>query len=147
VQNKYPSGVFSDSPKSKALYYFKQSLRYKDVDKAAKYLEKYFQEGGTARGIEQSLQTMSPLYGLSAKKEKGQQESEQEAYYNWLNERDREKVREALQYYDSVVKFDPKNKVEKQIYEQIDQFMADTVNDEARRKEGLVKAVSLMITK
>jgi hypothetical protein len=145
VQGKRPSESYNDSPKSKALYYFKQSLKYGDQEKAYKYIVDYFENGGTAQGINLSLQTMNPLYGLSAKPEKGQVISEQIEFYNWLNERDRDKVRKALKYYNETVQFNPKNQSEKQIYTTIERMILATKKNEERRKKLLMPIIKAMV--
>jgi hypothetical protein len=145
VQGKRPSESYNDSPKSKALYYFKQSLKYGDQEKAYKYIVDYFENGGTAQGINLSLQTMNPLYGLGAKPAKGQVVSEQIEFYNWLNERDREKVRQALKYYNETVQFNPKNQSEKQIYTTIERMILATRKNEERRKKLMMPIIKAMV--
>ena len=88
---------------------------------------------------------MNPLYGLSAKPEKGQTVSEQIEFYNWLNERDREKVRQALKYYNETVQFNPKNQSEKQIYTTIERMILATKKNEERRKKLLMPIIKAMV--
>ncbi len=50
-----------------ALYYYKQSIKYKD-DKLAKYwLDKYMGLGGTTKGMKQSIGSISPYAGIAKK--------------------------------------------------------------------------------
>lgn len=83
------------NPKSNALYYFKQSIRYKDKQSAIKYLTEYAMRGGTKRGLEQSLKTLHPLYGLN--------KEEQIAFIKTLDPEDARKLIEALTYYETVL--------------------------------------------
>ena len=62
--NKQSTGSFI-SPKSNALYNFKQALYYKDKEAAMRYLQEYFDLGGTDKGLQQSLESKHPLYGLN----------------------------------------------------------------------------------
>jgi hypothetical protein len=82
---------------SEALYYYKQALRYGDEKIAEKYLQKYKDLGGTARGLATSLASLDPLYGLVDKKNEKQQ------FYMWLTEDERETVKRAIKYYQSLV--------------------------------------------
>jgi len=53
------------TPKGNALYNLKLAIRYKDEEATNKYMYEYFTLGGTAKGIEESLDRMNPLSGLS----------------------------------------------------------------------------------
>ena len=53
------------TPKGNALYNLKLAIRYKDEEALRKYMYEYFTLGGTAKGIEESLDRMNPLSGLS----------------------------------------------------------------------------------
>lgn len=90
-QGKYPAQAFNESPKSEALYYFKLSLKYGDEKKAKEYLADYFGNGGTQKGLKQSIRMMHPLYGLG--------EGEQSAFKYWLTEGERKDLDKAMQYY------------------------------------------------
>ncbi|MDK2932789.1 MAG: hypothetical protein PWP27_599 [Clostridiales bacterium] len=96
-QGKTPSTILNDNPRSKALYNFKLALKYKDKKAAYKYLEAYFENGGTGRGITQSLSTMSPLYGLSIK-----DGEYAEFRFKFLNDKEREKLKIALEHYNDI---------------------------------------------
>jgi len=135
VQGKVPSSGFSDTPRSKALYYFKQSLKFKEPDKAYRYISDYFANGGTAKGIVLSLQTMDPLYGLHKK--------EQQQYYDWLTEKDRKKVKDGLRYYHDTVQYNPRNKAEKKIYGHIENVLLSNAPEEIKEKEmmNVIKAM------
>ncbi|HAS04155.1 MAG TPA: hypothetical protein DCR71_00035 [Dehalococcoidia bacterium] len=86
---------FYYTPKSNALYYFKQSIRYGDKQAAVKYLTEYALRGGTEKGLKQSLKTLHPLYGLN--------KEEQVLYVRTLNQKDAEKLFSALVYYETVL--------------------------------------------
>lgn len=87
-----PSGGGSyQTPKSNALYNFKLSLRYGDQKAADKYLTEYYMYGGTDTGLNQSLKTMSPLYGMN--------QSEATGFIQQLTPKDKEKLDMAYQFY------------------------------------------------
>jgi hypothetical protein len=52
------------SPKSNALYYFRSAKRYGDNDLARKWLNKYYELGGTREGLDRSLKMKHPLSGI-----------------------------------------------------------------------------------
>lgn len=81
--------------KNKALYYFKVALRYKDQDAADKYLYEYAINGGTAKGLVQSLKSMNPLYGLKVNDE----ENEIVEFVASLSEQDKDRLVQAMQFY------------------------------------------------
>lgn len=91
---KLSEGYFQ-SPKGDALYNFKLAVRYKDKKAAEKYLTEYAMYGGTKRGIEQSLKSMHPLYGLKRE--------EQINFIKSLNGEDREKLIRSVQFYEDVL--------------------------------------------
>ena len=45
----------------------KKAVKYKDKETAIKNLDKYFENGGTGKGIKQSLATLNPMYGFTSK--------------------------------------------------------------------------------
>ena len=53
------------TPKGNALYNLKLAIRYEDLEATNKYMYEYYSLGGTAKGIEESLDRMHPLSGLS----------------------------------------------------------------------------------
>lgn len=61
-------GIERPSPnptnRSNALYYYRQALKYGDIPAAAKYKKKYFELGGTHRGLQSSVKRAHPLAGL-----------------------------------------------------------------------------------
>lgn len=95
-QNQAQTSV-DPTPKSNALYYMKQAIRYGEADKAKKYMREYFKEGGTGKGIVTSINTMNPYYGFASEnnKEKGDE------WVSSLNEIEREKLESAVSYYES----------------------------------------------
>jgi hypothetical protein len=50
--------------KSRALYYYKQALKYGDFPAAEKYLGKYMELGGSWQGLQQSIKAAHPLAGI-----------------------------------------------------------------------------------
>ena len=88
--------IYGQTPKSNALYYMKTAIRYKDKKAALKYLDEYFENGGTAKGIAQSMDMLNPMYGYTGKDtiEKG------EAFVASLSEEEKEKLKIAQDYYE-----------------------------------------------
>lgn len=81
---------FFVSPKSDALFNYKQALRFTDTAAATRYLELYSALGGTKEGIQQSLRNMLPMSGLSV--------GDEAKFWMSLSPADREKVQEAEQF-------------------------------------------------
>jgi hypothetical protein len=94
---------FWQDKKSKSLYWYKVSLRYKDKDAADKYLYEYsiytlkdLQQQNKSpkellKGINQSLKTMNPLYGLN--------KLETLAFYSSLTDKEKDRLVQAMEYY------------------------------------------------
>lgn len=95
VLKQAPSYGYSDSEKSKDLYYFKLSLKYGDKKAAEKYLKKYFEDGGTTKGLATSLNTMSPIYGLD--------DEELKLFISWLTPEEQKDLKKALKFYGDLV--------------------------------------------
>lgn len=95
VLKEFQSQAFNDSPKSKALYYFKLALKYGDQKSADKYLTEYYTNGGTDKGLSQSLATLEPLYGLN--------DAERGGFYEWLRPEERTALEKAYKYYDDTL--------------------------------------------
>lgn len=102
VQKKTPSTGYSDSAKSKALYYMKLSLKYGDEKNAIKFLEQYYENGGTDQGLKQSLNWLDPFYGLSEKVEKGASMSEYDEFIAWLTPQELETIKKGEEWYLSI---------------------------------------------
>jgi hypothetical protein len=83
------------SPKGNALYNFKLAIRYNDREAARKYLLEYGALGGTTKGLESSLRTMDPLYGLS--------KEDKVKFVTSLNAEEKEKLVRAWGYYQAVL--------------------------------------------
>lgn len=77
-----------------ALYYYKTALRWGDDDAAEKWRARYFELGGTDRGMEQSIRMSHPL-GLVA-------QNERRAFLESLDAEDRELVERATAWHASV---------------------------------------------
>jgi TPR repeat protein len=79
------------SKASNALYWYKQALRLGDLEAADRYLKRYFELGGSRRGMKRSITMAHPLTGLSNR--------ERRAFYQSLNEDDRETLQNAEKWY------------------------------------------------
>jgi len=79
------------STKSKALYYYKQSLRFSDLDLAGKHLERYYDLGGSIRGKKISLKLSEPTGGLP--------KDIRSKFYKTLTKEERRKLNEASKWY------------------------------------------------
>ena len=86
-----PSGI--PTTRGNALYYYKQALRYGDLKAAKKYLKKYIDLGGSARGITQGIRAASPLKPLSARQVNG--------FLSTLTPKQRELVERATVWYNN----------------------------------------------
>ncbi len=89
--------IYGQTPKSNALYYMKTAIRYKDKKAALKYLDEYFENGGTGKGISQSMEMLNPMYGYTGKDTiaKGQE------FVNSLNDDEKDKLKVAINYYEN----------------------------------------------
>ena len=96
-QGKTDNTIYGTNEKSNALYYMKTAIRYKDKKAALKYLDQYFENGGTAKGIKQSIAALSPMYGFTSKDtiEKG------EEFIASLTDEQKEKLQVAQDYYEN----------------------------------------------
>lgn len=75
----------------------KTAIRYKDKDAALKYLNEYFENGGTAKCIKQSIATLNPMYGFT-----GKDTSEQgNAFIASLSDEEKEKLKIAQDFYEN----------------------------------------------
>jgi len=57
-------GRGSPSKRGNTLYYYRQAMKYGDLPAAEKYLRKYYDMGGTPRGLRQSIKNAHPLSGI-----------------------------------------------------------------------------------
>lgn len=89
--------IYGQTPRSNALYYMKTAIRYKDKEAALKYLDEYFENGGTAKGITQSIAMLNPMYGYTSEDsiEKGQE------FVNSLSDDEKDKLKIAINYYEN----------------------------------------------
>ena len=69
VNNKLSSGSYliSDSPRSSAALWFKQSLAFGDYVTAERYLTKYFELGGKLEDLNKSIRNSSPSNAIPVK--------------------------------------------------------------------------------
>jgi len=96
------SGI-SRSKKSNALYNFKLAIRYGDKEAADKYLLEYAMNGGTEKGLEQSLRALHPLWGLKSKAEVEGEPTERDRFVAQLTPEEREVYDRAIEYYEDVL--------------------------------------------
>jgi len=87
---------YSESVRSDALYNIKLAMRYGDKEAAEKYLLDYINKGGTVKGLNTSLKSLSPVYGLN--------EAQTEVYIqNYLDVEGKENLAKAIDYYQRVI--------------------------------------------
>ncbi len=96
-QGKNDNAIYGADKKSNALYYMKRAIKFKDKKVALKYLNEYFENGGTGKGIKQSFATLNPMYGYTGKETiaKG------EEFIASLSVDEKEKLKIAQIYYEN----------------------------------------------
>jgi hypothetical protein len=94
---------FFQSPRSNALYNYKLALKYKDNKAANKYIKEYQSLGGTQKGLSTSLESMSPLAGLSKDKQK--------QFISKLTVKEKQTLKQAEEYYKSILTDEEKKKI------------------------------------
>lgn len=109
-------GSGDPTKRSNALYYYKQSLRYGDRDLATKWLNKYYELGGTPKGMKLSIDKAHPLGRLkepetSKKRAEQKKRSPQtvelrEKFEQSLSPADRETIKRALRWYNKVYQYE-----------------------------------------
>jgi hypothetical protein len=85
------SGGASTSARGRALWNIKRAVRFGDRKAVGKYARQYLEYGGTDKGLDTSLRSMSPDAGLSGEN--------QAAFYKWLSAEDRKYLKKAYKYY------------------------------------------------
>lgn len=75
----------------------KQALRHHDKENVIYYLNEYYANGGKKQGVSASLRTLHPLHSIVKDK--------QEDFRKWLSDEDREFLKRAEAYYDSLMDF------------------------------------------
>jgi hypothetical protein len=80
--------------KANALYFYKQGLRYGDLSAAEKYLRRYYELGGTERGMAQSVKRTHPLGSLT--------EKDWRPFLSTLSPKEMESFRLALKWYNEI---------------------------------------------
>ena len=98
--DKDSRNIYFPDDKSKALHYMKQAMRYGETNKALKFLDDYFEAGGTGNGFEKSMQRLDPMYGYKSDDKKG----EWQEFKNSLDEAGYNKLRAAFDYYEDYLK-------------------------------------------
>ncbi|MDP4094842.1 MAG: helicase-related protein [Bacillota bacterium] len=93
---KSQTAAYNQSPKSNALYNYKLALKYEDGAAAEKFLQKYYDLGGTAKGLKTSLSSLDPLYGLS--------QDEQWQFYGSLTDKQFKDLQKAIDYYNDLLR-------------------------------------------
>ncbi|MHB1000470.1 MAG: NlpC/P60 family protein [Armatimonadota bacterium] len=96
---KHQGGGYSITPRSNALYYYKRSILLEDRGAAKKWENKYYDLGGTDKGMVQSINTFNPLYGLN--------EAEQAQFMEYLTPEQKQKLEKAMKYYERLEKVRP----------------------------------------
>lgn len=96
-QKKNDNTIYGADKKSNGLYYMKQAVRYKNKKAALKYLEEYFNNGGTVRGIKQSFTTLNPMFGFTGK----ETIAKDEEFIASLTEEQKEKLKIAQDFYEN----------------------------------------------
>jgi hypothetical protein len=88
--------IYKPTAKSNALYYMKKAIKYNDKEAALKYLDEYFENGGTGKGMASSFSTLNPMYGFTGKETyaKGQE------FISSLTAEEKEKLKIAQDYYE-----------------------------------------------
>jgi hypothetical protein len=84
----------SYSPRSMALFHFKQAVKYNDYEAKKRYMLEYQRLGGTVKGLNRSLDSMSPMAGLS--------EVDKDKFLKWLTPEDKSYLRNAYRYYEDI---------------------------------------------
>ena len=102
-QDNDSGSIYKPTPKSNALYYMKTAVRYKDKKAALKYLDKYFENGGTGKGIKQSFATLNPMYGFTAKNTAGKGSE----FIASLSNEEKEKLKVAQDFYENDLMLPP----------------------------------------
>ena len=98
----------SKEERSKALYEFRTSIRYKDKKAALKYLSEYIAYGGDLKGINASANAINPLQRMN--------KTDRKNFVDSLYGKDKETYEKGMAYYDQykadMVKFYNDNKAE-----------------------------------
>jgi hypothetical protein len=89
------SYTITDTKRSHALYNMKLALRYNDWEAYKHYMGEYINAGGTRAGMNRSLASLDPLYGL------GKYERE---FRQGLTKEEQAKLRKAIDYYRSILR-------------------------------------------
>lgn len=84
------------TPKGNALYNLKLAIRYEDLEATNKYMYEYFTLGGTAKGIEESLNRMNPLSGLSKR--------DRNLFEQSLSSEQVKRLKKAMEFYHGTLK-------------------------------------------
>jgi hypothetical protein len=88
-------GGYSEGPRTDALRNYKAAIHWKDERSANRYLQEYIALGGTQAGLNRSLETMDPLYGLNREERLG--------FMATLRGEERRRVERAYEYYETVL--------------------------------------------
>jgi hypothetical protein len=87
---------YSYSPRAMALFHFKQAVKYDDYEAKERYMNEYLTLGGTVKGMDRSLDSLSPLAGLS--------ETDRPKFLKWLTPEDQRYLENAYRYYREIRK-------------------------------------------
>jgi hypothetical protein len=89
------SGGYSTSARGQALWYIKRAVRFGDRKAVVKYAKEYLSYGGTDKGLETSLGSMSPHARLS--------KENQALFYKWLSDEDKRYLKRAYKHYNELL--------------------------------------------
>jgi hypothetical protein len=96
-QNNTGGDIYRSDAKSNALYYMKAAIRYGDKKAAVKYMNQYFENGGTGKGLIQSFSMLNPMYGFTSKETLAKGEK----FVKSLSGNEKEKLKIAQRYYEN----------------------------------------------
>lgn len=91
-----PSG--DPTERANALYYYRTALRYGDERAEKKWLNRYFELGGTDKGMATSIRNAHPLHGIT--------EATAQEFWSTLSEKDQRKVIQAVGWYRTIYRPD-----------------------------------------
>jgi len=77
--------------RANSMYYYRQALKFGDLPAAERYLQKYYELGGTYKGMKQSIKRAHPLGGMTS--------AQRSQFLRTLNERQREVIDIATAWY------------------------------------------------
>jgi hypothetical protein len=92
-KNGQESGGGQPTSRGNALYYYKQAMKYGDLEAADRYIRKYAELGGTYQGLKQSIRMAHPLSGIK--------KQDRARFLSELTPAQRDRLNQAIQWYQS----------------------------------------------